>query len=124
MHDSALFTTSSARDKHVEGFSPIEKHKVWCRKDQCSVVMKSLGRGLAVLKSNKRWFSRAQKAEEFGGPRSKALLGSVEKKPNTWFRQAEKVKAAVLKKALGVLQSCEQAAIRQFGCAVTFRRHS
>jgi len=97
MRDSALFTTSSARDKHVEGFSPIEKHKVWCRKDQCSVVMKSLSRCLAVLKSNKRWFSRAQKAEEFGGPRSKALLGSVEKKPNA-SAMLKIVKAAVLKK--------------------------
>ena len=48
-----------------------------------------------------RWFSRAQKAEGLGGPLTKALLGSVEKKPNAWFSHAEKVKATVLENAVG-----------------------
>ena len=69
--------------------------------------MKSPSRDSAVLKSNIRWFSRAQKDEGLGGPLTKALLGSVEKKPNAWFSHAEKVKAAVLENAVGVVQSCE-----------------
>ena len=69
--------------------------------------MKSPSRDSAVLKSNKRWFSRAQKAEGLGGPWTKALLSSVEKKPNAWFSHAEKVNAVVLENAVGVVQSCE-----------------
>ena len=67
--------------------------------------MKSPSRDSAVLKSNMRLFSLAQKAEGLGGPWTKALLGSVEKKPTAWFSHAEKVNAVVLKNAVGVVQS-------------------